>query len=80
MDVFSGGRWLWSRMECVEFAENHIPVGQFQWFLDIVSYLQLVTGETVSAEESQQDGVHAAKVCTKGRGYYDGIQRYIERS
>ena len=34
-------------MERVDFAEKHIPVGQFQWFLYIVSYLQLVTRETV---------------------------------
>ena len=27
MDVFAGGRWLRSRMECVDFAEKHIPVG-----------------------------------------------------
>ena len=27
-------------MECVDFVEKHIPVGQFQWFIDIFSYLQ----------------------------------------
>ena len=62
MAVFSGGKWFRSRMECVEFAEKHIPVGQFQWFLDIFSYLQFVTGETVSTLESQRDEFHAAKV------------------
>ena len=31
-------------MECVDFAEKHIPVGQFQWFIDMVSYLQFVIG------------------------------------
>ena len=62
MDVFAGGRWFRSRMECVEFAEKHIPVGQLKWFLDIVSYIQFVTGETVYTAESQQDEVHAAKV------------------
>ena len=46
----------------MEFAENHIPVGQFQWFLDIVSYLQFFTGETVSTAESQRGEAHAAKV------------------
>ena len=35
--VFSRRRWFWSRMECVNFAEKHIPAGQFQWFLDILS-------------------------------------------
>ena len=37
-------------------------MGRFQWFLDIVSYLQFVTGEMVSHVESQQDEVHAYKV------------------
>ena len=27
MDVFAGGTWFRSRMECVDFAENYIPVG-----------------------------------------------------
>ena len=35
------------RRECVDFAENHIPVGHFQWFIDLVSYLQFLTVETV---------------------------------
>ena len=60
--VLPGGRWFRSRMECVDFAENHIPVGQFQWFLDIVSHLQLVAEETVSTAESQRDEVSASKV------------------
>ena len=66
MAVFAGGLWFRSRMECVDFAENHIPVGQFQWFLDIVSYLQFVTGETVFTVELQRDEVHASKVLKKG--------------
>ena len=41
---------------------KHIPAGQFHWFLYIVSYLQFVTGETVSSIESQPDEVHASKV------------------
>ena len=49
-------------MEFVDFAENHIPVGQFQWFLYIVSYIQFVIAETVSTAEWQQDEVHATKV------------------
>ena len=62
MDVFAGVRWFRSRIECVYFAEKHIPVGYFQWFLDIVSYLQFVTGETVSTAELQRDEFHASKV------------------
>ena len=45
--MFSGWIWFRSRMECVGFSENHIPVGKFQWFLDIISYLQFVTGGMV---------------------------------
>ena len=55
MYMFAGGRWFRLRMECVEFAEKHIPVGQFHWFIYIVSYLQFVTGEIVSTAESQKD-------------------------
>ena len=55
MHVFVRGRWFQLQMECVDFAEKQIPVGQFQWFIDIVSYLQFVTGETVSTAESQHD-------------------------
>ena len=62
MNVFSGGGWFWFYIECVEFTEKHIPVGQFQWFIDIVSYLVFVTGETVLTTESQQDEFHADMV------------------
>ena len=50
------------QMEHVDFAEDHIMVGQLQWFIDIVSYLQFLTGETVFTAESQRDEVHASKV------------------
>ena len=39
-----------------------MPEGQFQWFIDIVAYLQLVTGETVRLRESQIDKTHTTKV------------------
>ena len=48
MDVFKKRRWLRLWMECVDFEVNHIPVGQFQLFKDIVCYLQILTGDTVS--------------------------------
>ena len=38
------------------------PEGQFQYFIEIVSYLQVVTGETVSTAESHREKVHVAKV------------------
>ena len=62
MAVFAGGRWFRLRIECVDFLENHIPVGQFQWFIDIVSDLQFMTGDTVSTVESQRYKVHTTKV------------------
>ena len=52
-------------MECVDFAEKHILLGQFQWFIDIVSYLQFVIGGTVLTAESQRDEVHSSKVRNK---------------
>ena len=39
-----------------------IPEGQFQWFINIISYLQFVTGETVSTAESHRDEVNSDKV------------------
>ena len=51
MDVLAGGRWFRSKMECVEFATKNITEGHFQWFIDIVIYLQFVTGDTVYTEE-----------------------------
>ena len=60
--MFVGGRWFRLRMDCVDIAEKHIPAIQFQWFLDIVSYLQFVTGDTVLTAESQQYEVHASKL------------------
>ena len=60
--VFAGGRWFRLRMECVDFLEKHIPVGQFQWFIDLVSYLQFVKGETVLDAEFQRDEVHPTNV------------------
>ena len=49
-------------MECVDFAEKHIPARQFQWLLDTVSYLQFVKGETVLTVELQQGESHVSKV------------------
>ena len=46
--VFAGGRWFSLQSKCEDFSRYQIPEGQFQWFIDTVSYLQLVTGEMVS--------------------------------
>ena len=60
--MFAGGGWFRSQIECDDFARDKIPEGKFQWFINIVSYLQFVTGEMVSTLESQGDENHAAKV------------------
>ena len=60
--MFVGGRWFRSQSECEDFAREKIPEGQFQWFVNIVSYLQFVTRENVSTSESQRDKVHATNV------------------
>ena len=62
MAVFAGGRWLRYLMQYVEFATTHIPEVHIQWLIDIVIYLQFVTGDTVSVAELQRDEVHTEKV------------------
>ena len=47
------------------FSTKQIPEGKFQWFIDIISYLNFFTGEIVSMAESQRDEVHASKVRKK---------------
>ena len=59
--VFAGGRWLIYQSECEDFVRDNTPEGQFQWFIDIVRYLQFVTGENVPTSEYQGDEVNAAK-------------------
>ena len=61
MYMFAGGRWFRSRMECVDFAESQKPMGQFQRFIEIVSYIQFLTKEMVSTADSQRDEVHVPK-------------------
>ena len=65
IDVFVVGIWFRSQMECIEFATKDIPEGLFQWSIEIVGYLQFVTGETVYTADSQRDKVHASKVSFK---------------
>ena len=65
MDVFAGRRRFLSHMECAEFATKPITEGQFQWFVEIVGYLHVFTGETVSTTELQRYEVHATKVQKK---------------
>ena len=49
-------------MEYVEFLVKHTLVGQVQRFIDIVSYHQFMTGETVLTAESQRPEVYVDKV------------------
>ena len=59
--MFAGGRCLRLQIECEDFARDKIPEWQFQWFIDIVSYLQFITGDTVSTLESHRDKVQSVK-------------------
>ena len=54
-EVFEGGRCFRSQSEYEDFSRDHILDFQFKWFIDIVSYLKFVTGETVSTAEYQRD-------------------------
>ena len=67
--MFTGGIWFRSQRECENVSRYHIPEGQFKWFIDIVSYLKFVTGETVSTVEFKRDKVHATKI-RKIKGQY----------
>ena len=60
--MFMGGRWFCTLNKYITFSEVHIPEGRLQWFIDIVAYLQFITGDTVSPREYQLDDMHAAKV------------------
>ena len=60
--MFADGMLFRSQSECEEYSRDKIVEGQFQWFIDIVSYLHCFTGETVFTLESQRDEVYAAKV------------------
>jgi hypothetical protein len=39
----------------------HIPEGQFQWFLDIVSFLQFTTNVIINTDDSQKGEIHEAR-------------------
>ena len=60
--VFMGGSWFRTLNDCINLSEVHIPEGQLQWFIDIVAYLEFITGNKVSPRESHLDYMHAAKV------------------
>ena len=42
--MFTGGRWFRLQLECEDFDRENITEGQFQRFIDIISYLQFLTG------------------------------------
>jgi hypothetical protein len=56
------GRWFRTLDDCISFSRLHIPEGQFQWFLDIVSFLQFATDVIVDTDESQRGEIHEARV------------------
>ena len=45
----------------INFADDHVTEGQFQWFIDVVAYLQFVTGGTVIPRESKLDDMDPEK-------------------
>ena len=61
------GRWFITKDECENFPRNQIPEGKFQWFFNIVRYLQFVMEKKVSTSESQREKVHAEKVRNKNK-------------
>ena len=63
---YSFSRWQVFRYQrrCIKFVEEGVLEEEFQWFIYIVSYIQFVSGETVSTAESHNDEVHAKNVCT----------------
>ena len=46
------GQWFRSLDDCILFSQKHVPEGQFQWFLEEVSYLQFVTDDIIDVETS----------------------------
>jgi hypothetical protein len=56
------GRWFRTLDDCIAFSRLHIPEGQFQWFLDIVSFLQFTTDVIIDTDESQRGEIHEARV------------------
>lgn len=56
------GRCFRSLQTCIEFAAKSIPDGEYQWFIDLVTYLQFVSSEVVTREASQQGEIHEARV------------------
>ena len=56
-----------SQMEYVDFVDYHIPKGKFQWFIYIISYLQIIIGDTVSKVESNRYVFHVSKVCNTNK-------------
>ena len=51
-----------TKYEYVKFATENITEETFQWFVDILSYLQFIIVYMVSTEKFQRGKVHTAKV------------------
>ena len=57
------GAYIFTSLDhCVDFATKCVPHGEFQWFMDIITYLKFVGNEVVQSSESQASELHAAKV------------------
>ena len=56
------GWWFSSLGSCIMFYQRYIPEGQFQWFTDVVSYLQLIIDEIIDMVMSQISDIREAKI------------------
>ena len=59
--VTMGGIIFRSLQDCISFATTSVPADNFQWFPDIVTYLQFVGGEVVDQSASEQSELHSAR-------------------
>ena len=51
--VTMGGIIFRSLHDCISFATTSVPADNFQWFPDIVTYLQFVGGEVLDQSASE---------------------------
>ena len=57
------GQCFRSLDDCIMFSQKHVPEGQFQWFLNIVSYLRFNTDNIIDLETSQISKIHEDRLC-----------------
>ena len=50
--------WFRTLQNCVTLSQQNFPQGQFQWFIDSISYASFVTDEIVYKNELQKIEIH----------------------